>query len=577
MRLIHVQVANYRNIDGISVFFNPECSYIIGENNLGKSNFLSLLNLVCNGKPFDDKDYYNIEQPIEIEMTIKLLPVEQGFFGDNFSPEDASLLKIRYRQGIKDAYPTIVSADTNESISPRFIKKINYLKYETTSVPSKELRLDTQRGAGSLMNGIIERFITASTEPPAFLNENQINQLLAFINSHLEKIRCFCDYSIKATVAPRPADMLTSLFYLSDGERKIDLTGSGVQFMAMASLNILCQIMDLYKSKSSPFEEQLYTDSNGQKLLPLVLSIDEPEVHLHPYLQRSLISYYKRILQNGDPEFVELLKLCFGIDGIDGQLIIVTHSTDALLGDYRNLIRFYKNGEKTSVISGTNPNLIIRQENEKHLIMHFPEMKEAFYAHCAVLIEGETEYGCINAFATKVGVSLDDYGICVLNARGEGSIKPLRRLLEVFAISSVAIYDGDVKVGQTPDLDEFFTTELCFEIEIVKQLFRSNRKDLIRQIALDLDSRAESVEMDIDFVKKHFKKMCVDLNGYTPKKLSDVSEDDEEEFTRMYSTWFMAKKGVLLGRIIGEVIPADLIPACYADAIRKAKAVALNA
>jgi putative ATP-dependent endonuclease of OLD family len=576
MRLINVKVFNYRNIDGIFIYFNSECSYIVGENNLGKSNLLALLNTVCNGKAFDDKDFYDAEQPIIVEMTVKLLSNEQGFFGDNFSPDDASLLKISYRQEIKEAYPTIVSVDTNESIPLRVIRKINYLRYETTAIPSKELRLDTQTGAGLLMNGIIERFIADSTEEPAFLNNEQVGYLLTFINQHLGKIKSFRDYSIMATVAPNPTDMLTSLFYLSDGERKIASTGSGVQFMAMASINILGQIMALYKSKSSPFEELLYTDDEGKKLLPLILSIDEPEVHLHPYLQRSLIGYYNRILHNGDAEFVELLRLCFGIDGIDGQLIIVTHSTDALVGDYRNLIRFYKNGDKTSVINGADPNLSIRRENEKHLIMHFPEIKEAFYANCAVLIEGETEYGCINAFANKIGVSLDDYGICVINARGEKSINPLRRLLDVFSVSSIAIYDGDVKVGQTPEAEEFFTNEACFEIEIIKSLYSSGRKDLIKQIALDMDSNADSTVLDADFVRKHFRKMGVDLNGYTPKKLSEVSGDDEEEFTRLYATWFMAKKGILLGRIIGEAIPADLIPSCYANAIRRAQEVACN-
>lgn len=580
MRISSVAVSNYRNIDGINVVFNPECNYIIGENNLGKSNFLSLLATICSGKGFDEGDFFDSEKPIEVELNIKLLPNELGFFGDNFSPDDASLLKIRYTQTIQEAYPTIISADANETIHPRQMRKINFLKYETTAVPSKELRLDTHKGTGLLIGAIIERFNDRTGI--SFLNNEQVDGLTEFINGYLGKIRSFRDYSIKATIAPDPTEMLTSLFYLSDGNRKIDFTGSGVQYMAMASVNILGQIMELYKSKAVPFADLLYTDEVGKKILPLILSIDEPEVHLHPYLQRSLIGYYKRILRNDDAEFAELLKNCFDIDGIDGQLIIVTHSTDALAGDYRNLVRFYKNGDSTAVVSGYALRPIlgesnegrIKAENEKHLIMHFPEIKEAFYAKCAILIEGETEYGCIHAFADNIGISLDDYGICVINAGGEKSIKPLRQLLDFFAVPSIAIYDGDVKDGHTAEPNEFFTTELCFEIEIVKTLFSAGNTAVVRQIVLDMDDRADTVVLDEDFVRKHFRKMGIDLTGYTPKRLCDVSDSNEVDFCRMFSAWFMAKKGVLLGRIIGEVIPEANIPACYHDAIIKAQEVA---
>jgi putative ATP-dependent endonuclease of OLD family len=276
--------------------------------------------------------------------------------------------------------------------------------------------------------------------------------------------------------------------------------------------------------------------------------------------------------------------MCFGIDGISGQLIVVTHSTDALSGDYRNLVRFYKKGTKTDVVSGydlrpkggRSPKGQIKQDIEKHLIMHFPEIREAFYSKCAILIEGETEYGCIHAFAEKCGVSLNDHGICVINARGEATIKPLRQLLSLFEVPSIAIYDGDVKNGQEASDTEFYTDELCFEIEIVKKLYAAQKQSVIRTIAIERDNKATKHLLDKDFVKAHFEKMKVDLTGYTPKKLGDVCDQNEKDFCDVFSAWFMAKKGVLLGRIVGDEIDAEDIPACYKAAIIKAQEVAMN-
>ena len=251
-------------------------------------------------------------------------------------------ITIRYTQRISDSYPTIICTDTGESIQPKQLRKINYIRYDTNASPSKELKLDAQKGAGLLISSIINQYIEGQETKAEFLNNEQISSLLAFINERLSKIRAFSAYNIKTTVAVNQTQMLSKLFYLSDGERTIDSTGSGIQYMAMASINILCQIMNMYKSKQIPFESRLYTTDEEKQILPVVLSIDEPEVHLHPFLQRSLIGYYKRILCNDEADFCDLLKLCFNIDGLDGQLVIVTHSTDSLVGDYRNLIRFYK-------------------------------------------------------------------------------------------------------------------------------------------------------------------------------------------------------------------------------------------
>ena len=146
-------------------------------------------------------------------MEIKLVTSEQGFFGDNFIPDDSSCIKIRYRQTIEEAYPTIVSANSKERIQIKQIRKINFLRYDTTSVPSKELRLDTQKGAGFFINGIIGKYISNSQGVPDFLNNGQVSKLTDFINEYLGRIRSFKDYGIKAMIAPKPGDMLTSLFY----------------------------------------------------------------------------------------------------------------------------------------------------------------------------------------------------------------------------------------------------------------------------------------------------------------------------------------------------------------------------
>ena len=576
MRITSVKISNYRNIDGITVELNSSCNYIIGENNLGKSNFLDLLNTICTGKSFDDEDFSDPKMPIEVILAVMLSKHEWGFFGDNFNSDDPEIINISYRQKITDAFPTAICLDTDDNIPMKQIRKLNYFKYESTASPSKELKLDAKKGMGMLMNGLVESFVSQNGAV-SFVNADRMEELAQYINQNFARIQGFREYKIGASIAKDTSDLVTSLFYLSDGERRLDTTGSGVQYIAMASISILCYIMELSKSKSIPFEERLYTDENGDRILPLILSIDEPEVHLHPYLQRSLIGYYKRILCNKDDDFKKLLKECFDIDGVLGQIIIVTHSTDALVGDYRNLIRFYKENGKVNVISGTSKALHITDAKEKHLIMHFPELKEAFYSHCAVLIEGETEYGCIQRFAESLSVPIDDLGICVINAQGQSTIKPLRQLLDAFKIPSIAIYDGDVKQGKDQTDRDFFTSEMFFEVEIVKKLFSTGNQQLARDIAVELYDKALTEILDENYVKGYFKKQGLSLEGYVPKSLNDVSDKDEDEFCNMFSAWFTAKKGILLGRIVGEKLSADLIPECYKDALLKAQEVAKNA
>ena len=572
MKIIKTKIKNYRNLSELEVYLDEYANYIIGENNVGKSNYLKLLDIVCNGKSFDEEDYFDIEKPIEIELQLKLNENELGFFGDCFSPEDESIINILYTQLITDSHPNIISLDTTEAIQIKQIRKIHFLKYDSNSLPSKELKIDGKKGIGSLVSELINKYLEDSSNSKDFLNSSNVQSLLDYINDYLLKIKSFKDYSIKAAFSNEPIDMLTSLFYLSDEERNINMTSSGVQYISMASINVLCQIMNIYKNKTINFDEHLYFEETN-KILPLVLSIDEPEVHLHPFLQRSLINYYKKILNNQDEKFLELLKMCFDIDGLNGQLIIVTHSTDALIDNHKNLIRMCNRTGTVTAICGTKINI---RRYEKHLLMKFKEIKEAFYSKCVIFVEGETEYGCMHKFSEKMSVSLDDYGICVINAGGEKSIEPIRKLLDEFKIPSISIYDSDVQNGVTPNEYQFFTTYPCFEIEIVNKLYDSRKYNLIKKIVKEIEPNGLNILLDKNYIKAGFNKIGADLNSYIPTNLSSVNKNDREDFCNLFSAYYISKKGVLLGRIIGELLTSELIPDCYKNAILKAKEVAEN-
>lgn len=573
MKLKEVTIKNFRNLDGVKISFHLETNYIIGENNIGKSNLLLLLETLFAGKAFDEKDFLDDKNPIEILLSIKLELEELGFFEDYFSPDEANVLNIRIFQNIDDSYLSVVHQETGESIPYKALRTIHFLNYSSNNSPDKLLRFDSARGMGAVFKMLAKRFVEAN-EDKTYLDEGSIEELRAFINNHLCKIQSFKKFEIEVDVVDKKIDFLSKLFCLSNGDFNIDSIGCGVQYTAMASINILCQIMDIYSRKTVPFEKQLYTNSDGKKILPLILAIDEPEVHLHPFLQRSLVQYYKNIIQNKDEDFKALLKECFGIDGIDGQLLVVTHSTDVMLDDYRNLIRFFKKDGLTKVVCGSTRTL--DEKYKKHLVMHFPELKEAFYSRCAIIVEGETEYGCMKEFSQKLGISLDDFQLSVINAHGAASISPTKSLFGKFGIPCVVVYDKDVKDGQQETDTKIFTNEICFEAELVKKLYKMNQTNLVRQIVVAMDENGLQETLDQNFGECWYKKLEVDIAEYTPKKLEDVSEYDENEFCNMYSSWFMSKKGISLGRIVGNLLPKECIPECYSKALLAARRISLG-
>lgn len=186
MVIERVKISNYRNLDGVDVYFHPDCNYIIGENNIGKSNLISLLNNVFNAKSFDDDDFADSDKEIVINITIGFQDCERSLLGDLLTSEDKGSVDIRISQRINDGRFVVTRTKDNKNCTLSPLRRISFISYESTLDPAKELKVDTKKGIGPLMRHIIEK---SSHNYSDFLDSNQLKAITDGINdNYLSKI-----------------------------------------------------------------------------------------------------------------------------------------------------------------------------------------------------------------------------------------------------------------------------------------------------------------------------------------------------------------------------------------------------
>ena len=61
-----VSIENYRNLSDVEFQFDEEINFIVGENNIGKTNLVELLNVIINTGKFYEKDFFDVREPIKV-------------------------------------------------------------------------------------------------------------------------------------------------------------------------------------------------------------------------------------------------------------------------------------------------------------------------------------------------------------------------------------------------------------------------------------------------------------------------------------------------------------------------------
>ena len=548
-----MHIENYRNLADVTLSFHNDINYFVGENAVGKSNFLDLLEIImeCNG--FVESDFTDVNKPIRIDFEISLGELN---YKSMYTADEGPTYRLRLEQVVQEVYPRLYRV-TDAGIEPMALSMIRHALYVCHRDTSEQELFSIPSSIYVELGQLLQAYVSRLEMPT-----DDFQREIVSLRKDLDP---YCMLNIQHLVEVLSTSSAMERKYSADNVRLI---------MAVA-LKILAQIYMKVSSATTNLESLLVYDAKGYKFLPIFISVDEPELHLSPYLQRAVLNYYRQIATNENEEFLALLRDIFKIDGLLGQLFVVTHSTDALVDDYRHIIRLYRD-ENNMVCAACGVTFNFPKEVEKHLIMHFPEAKEALYARCIIIVEGETEYGSFTGFGKKLGVDFDYFGICLINARGESSISKLQKLFNRFSIPTVALYDRDVEGKYAKAHSNiFYTEEICFEMDFVSYLLAMHKRSIMDAIIKDIidDTRPMVTK---DMARRGYAKLGITKSQIVQRCLPNISDRKLDDLHIYYFSWFYANKGVIVGRRISQFLDASMIPPAFIAVIERAKLLSLG-
>lgn len=572
MQILNIHIQNYRNLDDRSLTFYPGTNFIIGENNVGKSNFLDLLNILFNKNSFEEDDFCDISKFIEITLTFQLSELEQGIFKDLFDPSNNNLINIVAIQESVDDTIKFKHKESETPIQSNVVKCVNYVNYDSLRNPVSDLNFTKNRGVSKILNHIIVKTLEEN-EDISFLEREKINELLVPINQTIQRIKSFKDFSIQAIHESNQKNLLAKLILLvDDKEQSLSRLGYGVQFFSLITLSILEKVLNIVQKKVN---KSLVQDiSTSEKCIPILIGLDEPEIHLNPYIQRALVRYLEKIIKNEDNDFQFLLKSLFSIDKLIGQILIVSHSPSILLNNYKQIVRFYKD-ESGNVGIKSGYEISLDSSIEKQLLKNLPYVKEAFFCRVVILVEGDTELSALNVFSERMRVNLDELGISIIQAGGADSIPGLMSLLNEFSIQNIGVMDSDKQERYNDKENLFFTQGIDFEEDIYDSL---NIITYVEYIENELPNESENIRAKIIGTAK---KINIILEPREPilSQLRNLIQEDIQKLHDELKTDITKKwrkdKSVLTGQYLASSV--NFIPQVYQEIINKSVELSRNA
>lgn len=493
MIITKLRINNYKSIEDMALEFVKGKNIIVGQNNSGKSNIISAINLVIGekwrSKRYEDNFYYQDSDSFTISLQLSECSEFDTTYLENYgkktalckltpdleylkmSPDEIDELGIAIKtdwvlstdlisliENAKNMYITLHSKKGEDAIytlsmilDDGYLYKFKYFSQELLTsfitsaiIPSErniknELAVNNYSWYGKLIKKVWQEM---SDEDKEKLNENNTN-LSQVTNSIFEGLTSELGDSVKDAIPYNTLefkliqDTKTDYYkgikiLLDDGYYSLlDDKGSGIKSL------IIIELFKLYCKKYHKFSS--------------CLIVEEPEVFLHPQA-RSVLS--KKIDQ-------------FLLEN-SNQTIVTTHSEQFLSNFDIKQLTFINKEDNKSVKYKIIDSDFTERDFQKMNIITKTDNAEMYFANSVILVEGGEKYIIRKLIDLYKDELFLDYNNCsLIKVGGKSYFGIYKKMLEKLGKKVYIIGDYD---NLKEEINEYLPQTLLEKLNTIKSV-----------------------------------------------------------------------------------------------------------
>lgn len=425
MFLSKLHIVNYRGIKDITLHFDPKLNVLIGPNGKNKTAIIDAIRLFYSKgtqQPlYVTQDDFHVEmkdgETIQSEEIIivydfdGLSEEQEGLFYQYLVMEDNKLnarVTLRYTVDLKGRIRTefYTGKESGQRADPETLSFFVSYYLGALRDSTKDLLSPWDNKLGAVINRKIKKAKSDSTyveilkaANAQLLTQEEVASTKELVNTNLNRLNQ--GFNLGLQIEDRKVERIVSLI-------KPFLPHAGGTEGFPLYQNSLGYNNVLYVATVLSDLEECHRD---EKNYHYILLIEEPEAHLHPQLQVNLYNF----LINADSQ-----NNC--------QIFISSHSpTLTSKVPFENLILINERAVTVSDIFKYHENYcgnlelkVTEIKGFKHMLQRYLDVtrSQLFFSNGCVLVEGVSEALLIECFAKKLGKSLTERQIEILNMEG---------------------------------------------------------------------------------------------------------------------------------------------------------------